>query len=1200
MLALAGPVGAEVVINEVHYDPEPKNELVEFIELVNAGPETVDLSRWRFTRGVSYTFPEGTSLDSGGYLVLTENATEYNRKFGSIFVGGIKAFDEWSGGQLSNQGDTLVLTNAVGDEVDEVDYRIGFPWPVAPNENLGRSMELLHPGLDNELGSSWRPSLEEPTPGKVNSVWVENAPPNIRQVDHAPASPRSGEAVTITAKVTDPDGVAEVTLQYQVVAPGRYIRLTDEQYQSAWVSAPMSAKAESPGFYEAVIPGEVQEHRHLLRYRILFQDQLGVGDRAPFADDPTPNFAYFCYDGVPSWAGAVSPGESPVKVFGPDVLESLPIYHLISRAEDVEDCQYNRAFNNKVYRFLGTLVYDGVVYDHMRYRIRGHGSTYNTGKNKWKWRFNRGNLFQGRDNFGRQYPEPVRTLNLSAMATAWNPANRGICGLDEALAFRLWQMVGVSAVNTNYFHFRIIDDATETDPNNQYEGDLWGPYLAVEQFDGRALRGRGLPDGNVYNMHFDNSNAINHGRGQVTDRSDLNEFMSSRGYNKNNPIQEVAWWRENVNLEAYYSYRSVWEAVNHSDQRDRENSLYYHNPVTGQWSIHPWDVDLLYEEFDRWGPDAVQTVVAFEQFRKCLQHEELNAEFQSRARELQDLLLNNDQLWHLIDEMASFVGSRDGGGASLAIVGLERSGVAATVTTSAPHEFEVGQTVYVKGARPFTFSGEKVIQEIPSPTLFTFKTSLFAPSPEAPGPDTLVSAQPDGGGFWEIDQARWDRHPESRAVEGTSQSTGSFYLNPFRYTRFPGKVRELVSPDFPGMIDWVKRFTVAGGFGGDQLQVLADGGSKEPDKPVITYTGPEGYPIDALRFESSAFSGGSLFVSQTFTAMEWRLGEIRNPSTSNYVPGDPMIFEIDAVWESGELEGFVGEMHLPAEVIDPDSTYRARVRHRNQLGQWSHWSDPIEFQASADVTPYQDLVISEIMYHPAAVTESEAVLGYEESDFEYIELWNTGSAPIDLQYLRFTKGIDFDLVNLASTVMPPGARWLLVRHRQAFAERYGADLPIAGEWGQDRLSNGGERLKLSLGGGAPVIDFEYRDDGNWPELADGAGRSLEFSGAGEVGLPANWTASADGGSPGRAGDSPVLSGSELRWRQVEFQEATLRLAWFSEEGERYQVQTSTDLREWKPLLEPILSTANDTAIEVDRALLNFPSQAYLRVVQLVE
>ena len=34
----------------------------------------------------------------------------------------------------------------------------------------------------------------------------------------------------------------------------------------------------------------------------------------------------------------------------------------------------------------------------------------------------------------------------------------------------------------------------------------------------------------------------------------------------------------------------------------------------------PWDIDLLYEEFDRWGPDGVQNMATLEQFRKCLGH----------------------------------------------------------------------------------------------------------------------------------------------------------------------------------------------------------------------------------------------------------------------------------------------------------------------------------------------------------------------------------------------------------------------------------------------------------------------------------------------------------------------------------------------------------------------------------------------------
>ena len=41
--------------------------------------------------------------------------------------------------------------------VDEVDYKLGFPWPTvgAPPSH---SIELLNPGLENDLGGSWRGS----------------------------------------------------------------------------------------------------------------------------------------------------------------------------------------------------------------------------------------------------------------------------------------------------------------------------------------------------------------------------------------------------------------------------------------------------------------------------------------------------------------------------------------------------------------------------------------------------------------------------------------------------------------------------------------------------------------------------------------------------------------------------------------------------------------------------------------------------------------------------------------------------------------------------------------------------------------------------------------------------------------------------------------------------------------------------------
>ncbi|MGY8688148.1 MAG: lamin tail domain-containing protein, partial [Verrucomicrobiales bacterium] len=74
------------MIHEIHYDPEPKTEHVEFIELYNAGDEAADLSGWRFNNGVDYTFAADVSLEPGGYLVLTENKEHFDKKFGSVLA----------------------------------------------------------------------------------------------------------------------------------------------------------------------------------------------------------------------------------------------------------------------------------------------------------------------------------------------------------------------------------------------------------------------------------------------------------------------------------------------------------------------------------------------------------------------------------------------------------------------------------------------------------------------------------------------------------------------------------------------------------------------------------------------------------------------------------------------------------------------------------------------------------------------------------------------------------------------------------------------------------------------------------------------------------------------------------------------------------------------------------------------------------
>ncbi len=160
-----------------------------------------------------------------------------------------------------------------------------------------------------------------PTPGAANSVLAaSNAiPPQIRRVVHAPVTPLPGQAVTITARITDPDGMGAVSLAYQTVDPGSYIRLSDAAYQTSWTTVAMSDDgtngdaAAGDGYYTAVLPAAVQTNRRLVRYKISFADSLGNASVVPYADDEQPNFAYYVYSGLPDWQGAFRPGTTPLQ-----------------------------------------------------------------------------------------------------------------------------------------------------------------------------------------------------------------------------------------------------------------------------------------------------------------------------------------------------------------------------------------------------------------------------------------------------------------------------------------------------------------------------------------------------------------------------------------------------------------------------------------------------------------------------------------------------------------------------------------------------------------------------------------------------------------------------------------------------------------------------------------------------------------------
>lgn len=1049
----------DVVINEIHYDPDIKTEFSEFIELHNRGSEAVDLSLWYFDNGVSYTFPAGTILPAGGYFVLAEpdpNGT-FTTSFQDVFA---MAPDAVFTGKLSNEGEEITLRNSSGVKIDELAYELNFPWPITSSGTANRSLELIHPLLDNSASGNWRVSTALPTPKAQNSVYnpAGNSAPDVRKVEHLPQSPTSSDTVVVTAKVTDPEGVASVNLQYQQVQPGSYIELMDGTYSTNWTTIPMFDDGTNgdvlpaDGIYTVQMPGSLQQHRHLIRYRIEATDTLGLDITAPYAHDTQPNFAYFVYNGVPNWSAAAKPGDAgplgTVVNYDFNTLQDIPIYHLVTKNSEVNQAHYDGAWNSddagfpynpgnyrgSEYPWYGTLVYNGRVYDHVRFRARGGVWRYAMGKNMWKFDFNKGHEFRPIDDYGEPYEYRWDKLNFSAVIQQGNFNHRGEQGLFEAVGFKMFNLTGLPAPETHFVHFRVVDDTSETGAN-QYAGDFWGLYLAVEQIDGEFLDNHELPDGNMYKMENWTGDLNNQGPLAATDKSDLNTFLfnySGTSNSSNNPLTGVgsqqnneAWWRATFNLEQYYNYRALVEGIHHYDIGLGKNYMYYLNPETNLWMVVPWDLDLTWDDgmYEAWNGSG-PPYGGGEPFKyRTIYNSNIpafNIEFQNRLREIRDLLYNSDQAWLMIDEEAAKI-------------------------------YQSGSTSFV-----------------------------------------------------DADRARWDYDPllnNTSFINTSKAGHGRFYKPPGSSTQ----------QNFAFMVTRMKNYVTSRSTWLDTT-LLPD--TAMPNTPTLTYVGTAGYPSDELSFQASAFADPQ--GAGTFSAMEWRLGEISYPGIAGHDPNAPWIYEITAVWESGELATYNNILNLPPGVARPGHTYRARVRFKDNSGRWSHWSNAIQFSATApEPFPANALVITEFMYNPP---------GNDDVGYEFLELKNIHSGALDLSAV-VVNGLG-NVTLPINTTLNAGEFMVLAKNPAVFQTHYGF-APFNSEGYSGNLNNGGEPITIFDSGGITITSITYDDLAPWPTAPDA---ELGYSAVPrDPNAPTNngadWRSSTNlGGSPGR--DDPTLTAAD--------------------------------------------------------------------------
>ncbi|MBK7999119.1 MAG: lamin tail domain-containing protein [Verrucomicrobia bacterium] len=220
-----------IVINEIMYHPASENPLDEWIELYNPTATNVNLSGWRISGGIAFNFATNTVVGAGQYLVVAANATVFDEKY--VTVGNVvghwlswtvtnvngRSFTNFTP-TLSNTRNSISLRDSRDNIVDSVTYADDGDWAVRRRslslsgvrgwewfteaDGLGKTLELIQPGLDNSSGQNWSASLvAEGTPGAQNSIRAANIAPLIINATHQPVIPKSSEPVSVTARILD-------------------------------------------------------------------------------------------------------------------------------------------------------------------------------------------------------------------------------------------------------------------------------------------------------------------------------------------------------------------------------------------------------------------------------------------------------------------------------------------------------------------------------------------------------------------------------------------------------------------------------------------------------------------------------------------------------------------------------------------------------------------------------------------------------------------------------------------------------------------------------------------------------------------------------------------------------------------------------------------------------------------------------------
>lgn len=1135
---------SNIVINEIMFHPQSANDLDEFIELTNIGTTPVSLNGWQFTNGVDFTFPD-VSILPGDFLVIAADTATFETTYGVL----PNVIGNWSG-KLSNSGERIILSDQNGEEVDEVRYHDQGDWAVRQRVNIGNedgwswgstadgggsSLELINAKLSNKHGQNWTVSASNtPTPATQNSFALEDTAPFILDARHFPAVPTSSDPIGIVAELKDDDNeIVGATLHYRVSAqnPGPFQTaiMLDDGYNCD--------SEANDGIYGFMLPP--QPNGTVIEFYIESSD--GTNTRtwpAPASNGQTANALLQVDDEINDYDHGV--------------------YRIIMSVPELNQWRGIRRQSNAMMN--ATAILDDGSGPKIRYlagmRVRGAGSRNHT-------------------------PPPMRVA--LPRDNDWNDMSRLNLNTKftylQFLGMKLFQASDMRAPDTYRIELRINGGNIARGDGFDYGSmvhvqPLSGEFIddKFETDDGGNLYKKVRPDrdwrwreGNVGNYESDGwSKQTN---SSENDWSDLDELLRVMNNTSEDPdyLDQVA---EIADIDQWMKWFAAMAILangetNISNGADDDYSM-YRGAINPRFVFIPHDLDTILsigdgsrntnprhtlfdmiEDGDVLNPlvpffnhpdiierfylamrELLQTTFSKEEFDELLDNSLTDWVPSTQIEQIRDFM---DARREFIEEeitpvigppsglpLATSSGSFDSPHGSLYISEvLAINNSTQNVDGTYPDAIEIHNS----GATPINLSGMSLSDDPDLPSRFTFPAGTQIAGGAyliiwggEPRPDpglysgfnldgqgetlTLYNSPVNGGEI--LDSISFGMQIRDYSIGRTGPDDNTWEL--CRPTL--GDANESVSLGDPTGIrinewlpqdqdvfeeEFVELFNPS-------PQPVALGSLWISDEPV-------NYP-DKHVLKNLSFIGPGSFVILTPT------GGSANPDRANELP-----FRLASENEWISLRGSNGividQIHFVNQAADIS-------RGRNPDGSVTHQDFVVPTPGYSNSAPLlneelllQNLRISEIMYDPSG-----------GSEFEFIELENIGTEPINLSGVRFTEGIRFDFPDI---ILGPGEFVLLVRDLEGFESLYGVGLNVAGEY-EGKLSNGGERLRLEITSiNAGIHDFEYDD---WFPAADGAGFSLNFS---DTSLPVSswgdrdsWAASlAINGTPGNSGSFSI-------------------------------------------------------------------------------